>query len=561
MRGLRNREVGALEAADTLLGISLYGTDPNTTIKWIDIGMVRRKKVKDYKEIKDMDADSTDIFCKSLVDDHYPQRPEQLESMCLYDFCAWFDIIRSKPKTNGVEYYTLKPFLFLRKRTIPHLINHWRYNVNTQPGNFFYGLLLLFRPWRDTDELKGSFASYTESFAHQKNDLLQACEYHNRLEDFQRGLDSITGRITDELNKGDDEAQSSATGIGCEPKVAEVAMKEFQDIGNRVAKNTDLPTMISQMNADQRRIFNKVTHTLLSKNETLRLYVSGEGGTGKSFLIDVIRTWISKELDRKTALTAPTGIAAFNINGLTIHRYFQLPIEHGSTPKYRQLSDNVLKVMREEMRDVESIIIDEISMVSNVTLMYINQRLMEIFDSFDNPNGWFGNKHILVFGDLMLLPPVMQDPTYIRLSSGEIEKRLGSMLSVNLWVDLFSHDELTINMRQKTDLVYAELLARLRIGHMTGKDIKLLESRKCPIILTSIEERSQFPTRWIESLPSDTVCLLATRKQCDCLNTLMLQEICSDEITLTAEDSIDCRNPRLRNKAMKILEAIEHDDR
>uniref|UniRef100_A0A6V7LAK6 DNA helicase Pif1-like 2B domain-containing protein n=1 Tax=Bracon brevicornis TaxID=1563983 RepID=A0A6V7LAK6_9HYME len=96
---------------------------------------------------------------------------------------------------------------------------------------------------------------------------------------------------------------------------------------------------------------------------------------------------------------------------------------------------------------------------------------------------------------------------------------------------------------------------------MTDEDIILLESRKCHIELTSIKERSQFPAEWIKSLPSDTVCLLATRKQCHCLNTLISQEISSDGITLIAEDSIDWRDIRLRNKAMEILETIEHDDR
>ncbi|XP_063978978.1 ATP-dependent DNA helicase PIF1-like [Diachasmimorpha longicaudata] len=234
-------------------------------------------------------------------------------------------------------------------------------------------------------------------------------------------------------------------------------------------------------------------------------------------------------MNGKTAVTAPTGIAAFHINGLTIHRYFQLPIEHGDTPKYKQLSDNVLKLMREEMRDVELIIIDEISMVSNITFMYINQRLMEIFSTFDETDGWFGKKHILVFGDLLQLPPVLQDPTYIQLSSKEIEKRLGSMISVNLWLDLFSYDELTINMRQKKDRVYGELLSRLRVGDISGEDSKLLQSRKHNIQSSNLAERLRFLAEYIKSLPVDTIQLIVAM--------------------------------RLRNKAVKILEKAEQDDR
>ena len=61
MQGLNNRECGALEAADTLLGISLYGTDSETTIK--------RKK-----EIENLDPESTDIFFPNIIDDYYANR-------------------------------------------------------------------------------------------------------------------------------------------------------------------------------------------------------------------------------------------------------------------------------------------------------------------------------------------------------------------------------------------------------------------------------------------------------------------------------------------------------
>jgi len=104
--------------------------------------------------------------------------------------------------------------------------------------------------------------------------------------------------------------------------------------------------MISKLNTDQRRVFDKVTNTVMSDKSILRLYVSGEGGTGKSFLIKTIKYWIKQNLHKDTAIAAPTGIAAFNIDGLTVHRLLQLPVEHGHTPKYKQLSDHVLQVLR-----------------------------------------------------------------------------------------------------------------------------------------------------------------------------------------------------------------------
>jgi len=157
--------------------------------------------------------------------------------------------------------------------------------------------------------------------------------------------------------------------------------------------------MVTQLNIDQKRIFDRITAGISDENnEVLRLYVSGEGGTGKSFLIKTIRFWIKKYIGKDIAVTALTGIAAFNIDGLTIHRLFQLPVEHGHTAKYKQLSDIVLKIIRDELKNVVLIIIDEVSMISNITLMYTHLRLTKIFNTIDCDNGWFGKKHILLFG-------------------------------------------------------------------------------------------------------------------------------------------------------------------
>ena len=73
--------------------------------------------------------------------------------------------------------------------------------------------------------------------------------------------------------------------------------------------------------------------------------ISGCGSTGKSYLIKTIKIWVCTATDKHVAVTAPTSIAAFNINGLTIHRLLQLPVEHGKTPQHRPLSDDSFKII------------------------------------------------------------------------------------------------------------------------------------------------------------------------------------------------------------------------
>ena len=97
------------------IGISLFSTDKNTTIRWVDVNMVRSRKLKDRATIEALDDESSDIFFPSWVDSYYPNRAEELEDMHLYDFLAWHDWERKEPSKSTMYY----PFMggFLKKRT------------------------------------------------------------------------------------------------------------------------------------------------------------------------------------------------------------------------------------------------------------------------------------------------------------------------------------------------------------------------------------------------------------------------------------------------------------
>ena len=99
----------------------------------------------------------------------------------------------------------------------------------------------------------------------------------------------------------------------------------------------------------------------------LHVSVSGVGGTGKSFLIETIRSQVKQIWkdnlcnDTTCTVSAPTGLAAHNVGGVTVHRLFQLPIEHeGKTAGYWSLSKDVQKIMRTNLNGLKLIIIDEV---------------------------------------------------------------------------------------------------------------------------------------------------------------------------------------------------------
>ena len=105
----------------------------------------------------------------------------------------------------------------------------------------------------------------------------------------------------------------------------------------------------------------------------LRLFITGGAGTGKSHVISVIREHLERThlgAGKRCILMAPTGVAAFNICGLTIHRALNLPVEHSRSTRYCKLSADKLDMLRRDWRNVDTVVIDEISMVSYQTLYF-----------------------------------------------------------------------------------------------------------------------------------------------------------------------------------------------
>ena len=130
-------------------------------------------------------------------------------------------------------------------------------------------------------------------------------------------------------------------------------MQHVVDMHDNAADIITLEERVDMLIADQRLIFEKVKSHFLHQQlregnkcqcnlEPLRMFVSGVGGTGKSFLIETIRALVDQlwpSDDPMCAIAAPTGLAAFNVGGTTIHRLFQLPVEHeGRSAKLQRQS-------------------------------------------------------------------------------------------------------------------------------------------------------------------------------------------------------------------------------
>ena len=113
-------------------------------------------------------------------------------------------------------------------------------------------------------------------------------------------------------------------------------MKDLFDMNTNPANTLSLEQRVAMLNTDQRCVFDKVkAHFLHQKeheaNNTTPNVCKWCWWTGKLFLIKTIKSlvghlWPSDDLT--CAVAAPTGLAAFNVSGITIHRLFQLPVKH-----------------------------------------------------------------------------------------------------------------------------------------------------------------------------------------------------------------------------------------
>ena len=560
VRSLRSRECGLYEASDLLLGDHL--TEKSDAVKWVDVSLPhkRSRRLKDHRVLEDVakrDPDSEDIFQDNLLDNHYPRRPSDLEGVCLYDFVANYDYCGTDGCGNR-KY---------RKLTKPRLPNHKLFDPEKedQRDAYYYSLILLFVPFRDESTLLLENETAEEAFRRLLPEDSTCSAYHSRLQKMLQARANIK-QINDarqadgeehKISKQDDDPQLLGE--------AKTAMKELFDMNAHPADTLSLKQRVAMLNADQRRIFDKVKDHLLHQQQheadecscdlsPLRMFVRGVGGTGKSFLIETIKAlvhdlWPSDDLT--CAIAAPTGLAAFNVGGITIHRLFQLPIEHeGKAAEYWALPKSSQKVMKTTLRSVKIIIVDEVSMVSSLNFAYMHLRLEELFGSQD----WFGSKNMLLVGDLLQLQPVNGHPVFEKIPQKSLQYKLGCATSVNIWRDAIAYDELTINERQKKDVEFSSMLDCVRCGQPTDETLNLL--KKQVIEGSAVDKFVE-----LQQSEQSPVCLFPRRKACDHFNNEMLNRLTSQVHDLFCTDEVDetCSTRKWSRKAAEQLEKLNND--
>jgi len=553
LKSIKTRQVGAVEAADRLLGTKLYSI--SRQFRYIDLAKKSEVKrtLRRYEELEKLaknDPQSSDLYIAHWVIDIYPKRPEHMENISLFQLLSWYE--RERNGTDDNMMLTDGSF-YLRKRLFkPYIIQHRKVNPfeTDEKKNAYYGdLLKLFKPWRNENELVVSGNSNYETYCVESVNYPDMVAYHEKFVVKRKSDIEFEERVRErakEILKAEnidenieDDPENAIQG-GVIDRAAD-AMEDLLDANKQILNGDTedrLKNDYESLNIDQKRVVDKILDSVTKRNgaTSLKLIVSGCGGTGKSRVISVVRRLLCnkfKNEDCPVVVMAPTGIAAHSINGLTIHSCLSLAIDQENTTKYTPLSTEKLLTLRKTLKETRLFIIDEISMVSSLLLTYIHLRLSEIL-AVDLP---MGNANCVFLGDFLQLRPVSGNPPYMPLTRLEVKNRIGSVGTFNLW-HLFEYEELSINVRQKMDKSYANTLAEIRQGFCTGENLNSLYKRKIGnSYRASNDEIIDLYSKLYEE-GNRPVILMPTNENCMVVNDLLLTKSCSDYVKLSAVDRL-----------------------
>ena len=581
-RFLNNVEISAQQAVYIVLQLPMRKSSRQVVFINTSPPEDRVQLLKPLQEINDLEDDSDEVYASGLIK-RYTKRPAKLENVSLADWAAWYDSTGKpyiKPSRElDIDNYQLETNLSdnddnneeeeseqKNKKRSKGIIRNVCFNKEVDSEKHYREVIMLFTSWRDEiTDLLGNCTSYQEHYVQVKNtideqmkcyamcseDLNAIQDQLNNVEDSDENYDLIApGTQNIERQDEDEGAQdlhpefngtydlSGDLGIpSAASNTEQLILHEEQDDVYR--------GMVQKLNREQKEFFFHVLHLIKTSDNPFYCFLSGGAGVGKSHLTKCLYQAALKYYNTragddfhqvKILMLAPTGKAAYNIKGNTIHSALSIPACQ-SLKNYKHLDSSRLNTLRCQLGGLKLVFLDEISMVGSTMFnVQINNRLKDIKGSKED----FGDVSMVVFGDLFQLEPVMDRYIFKNLDNSEY-----AVLAPNKWQDNFNMFELEEIMRQRESKVFAEILNRLREGKHTKDDILKLKERL-------IKENS------IQH-PMDAPHLFIQNKKVNEFNERVHNAATGEKFSIKAIDSvIGANSAQLRDK---ILSQIPNDPR
>lgn len=251
------------------------------------------------------------------------------------------------------------------------------------------------------------------------------------------------------------------------------------------------------------------------------LFLTGKAGTGKSTLLRYIATHIKK----KKVILAPTGIAAINAGGSTLHSFFKLPFHPLLPTDSRYNTRNIREALkynsekRKLLQELELIIIDEISMVRADIIDFIDKVLRIYCHNMREP---FGGKQLLLVGDVYQLEPVVKE---------DERQLLRPFYQSNYFFHahiFMSYQLVSIELRKvyrQQDAQFVALLDNIRTNHTTQRDLLMLNQQ----VTTALQNDTD------EDDGDMSITLSARRDTVDFINQSKLEQLPDEKRTFVGE--------------------------
>lgn len=261
----------------------------------------------------------------------------------------------------------------------------------------------------------------------------------------------------------------------------------------------------------------------------------------------------------------PTGIAATNVGGQTLHSLLSLPVQNERFIKFQKLSAAAGTALRFNFSKVCGFIVDEISMVSQETLLHMHLRMQEIFQD----ERLFGGIPLLTFGDFLQLEPVKALPCYVPLKPEKVAKITGGMATpLDLWGTV-SSVRLTNNHRSAGDgnKLWRDMLSNAALGMLSESDIRhfngrLIDTTDC----VNVEQRlRKFVNMFVQFIDEgkEPLCLFPRRNMCKEFNEAVMVTRKEKPVVLMATDLINVAKEKRKRVTEKvaIMDGPNGDDR
>lgn len=548
---LNSAELSVQEACYMLLGLPLaYMSRDVMTICTREIHD-RARVVKDSSVLNNCNPEDEDIF----NDDKfifYAKRPMGLQNMCFADFCCTVNRYKRGTRSpNATNIIAQDEDYIFCSRNRSKILSYVCPVKDQDPEGYYRINFLLFLPWRVENEIASNYVTYFECFKElneeQRSMLKENAQKYNKenihhlldlMETVQSDMRTL-GLQADERNESDQRKPSTSMSdvdFFKPPKSSDNRSNDMQVHDNtaqttansavveRMWSNSTYMSQYNMLNSQQRRIVDHIMTHVTSNREPLRTFVTGGAGTGKTKVLKTIYQGLSRHYNlrrgsntsmKSVICLAFTGKAAYLINGETVHRALHIRMQN-SYCHYETLSADKMNSVRFELKDLNVLLLDEISLIGNKFFNFINLRLQDIKCCKET----FGGIHVILFGDLFQLPPVKDSWIFQDLSFGS------TSIGTNLWRSEFKMFELTEIMRQKEDQQFANLLNRIRECRHTQQDIAFI--RRNTQMQPSIET----------TISSDTLYLCPTNKQVDEINASSYNLSAGHKVTVCAYDKL-----------------------